>query len=76
MERIIITAGGIIVDDNRILLVKRGADKKAFPGAWTFPGGKLEYGENQFESNIFKHKRKTGEELYLYHSLSFLDSLV
>jgi ADP-ribose pyrophosphatase YjhB (NUDIX family) len=39
----IITAGAIIIDDNkRILLVKRASDKKLFPNAWSFPGGKLE----------------------------------
>ncbi|MBQ2600346.1 NUDIX domain-containing protein [bacterium] len=39
----LITAGAIIIDnDKKILLVKRASDKKLFPNAWSFPGGKLE----------------------------------
>lgn len=46
-EKIIITAGVILLntDGDRIVLVRRPLSTKAFPGAWTFPGGKMESGE-------------------------------
>ena len=47
-EKIIITAGVILlsIDGDRIILVQRPISTKAFPGAWTFPGGKVKSGES------------------------------
>ncbi len=36
---------GIILKEDKILIAKRGLDKK-FGGRWEFPGGKLEPGES------------------------------
>jgi 8-oxo-dGTP diphosphatase len=36
---------GIILKEDKILIAKRGLDKK-FRGRWEFPGGKLEPGES------------------------------
>ena len=33
---------GILIKDNKYLIVKRADWEKAFPGKWTVPGGKLE----------------------------------
>ncbi len=33
---------GIIIKDGKFLITKRSENEKAFPGLWTFPGGKLE----------------------------------
>ena len=49
VEKFIITAGVIIIDGGKILLVKRPLDTKAFPGAWSFPAGKIEPGETLVE---------------------------
>lgn len=39
----IVTAVAVIRrDDGRILLLKRSEDEKVYPGAYTFPGGKVE----------------------------------
>ncbi|MEK6846820.1 MAG: NUDIX domain-containing protein [Nanoarchaeota archaeon] len=37
-----IVVTGILVKDGKYLIVKRANWEKAFPGKWTFPGGKLE----------------------------------
>ena len=37
-----IVVTGIIVKDDKFLIVKRADWEKAFPGRWTVPGGKLE----------------------------------
>jgi mutator protein MutT len=44
-KKLIIAAWIIIIQDNKILLVKRPTDTKLFPNAWTFPWWKLEENE-------------------------------
>lgn len=39
----VIGVGGIVLDGNRVLLVKRG--REPLQGIWSIPGGKLELGE-------------------------------
>lgn len=42
-DRPIVAVGAVIVDGNRVLLVKRG--QEPLRGAWTLPGGAVEVGE-------------------------------
>lgn len=49
---------GVIVDNNKILIAKRGANEK-LAGKWEFPGGKIEEGETHQECL----KREINEEL-------------
>ena len=41
-DKHIIAATAVIVKDGKYLITKRSLDKKAFPGKWTVPGGRLE----------------------------------
>ena len=50
----------IIKKGNRFLIVLRSENEKAFPGLWDFPGGKLEVGEDPFESLTREVKEETG----------------
>jgi len=37
-----ITVTGIVIKEGKFLITKRSLNKKAFPGKWTVPGGRLE----------------------------------
>ncbi|MEM2136661.1 MAG: NUDIX hydrolase [Candidatus Methanomethylicia archaeon] len=48
MKNPIIGGGGILIEDGKILLVKRTAEPNK--GLWTIPGGKLRWGERLEEA--------------------------
>jgi 8-oxo-dGTP diphosphatase len=52
-----IVATGIVVKDNKYLIVKRADWEKAFPGRWTVPGGKL-------EPEDYLSRKKDADELW------------
>ena len=41
-DKHVIAITGIVVKDGKFLITRRNLDKKAFPGKWTVPGGRLE----------------------------------
>lgn len=68
----LITAGAIIIDnEKKILLVKRASDKKLFPNAWSFPGGKLEEWESLDEAVVREVKEETWLDLVSFKKYTF-----
>jgi len=60
----IITAVAVIQRaDGRILLLKRSEDEKVYPGAFTFPGGKVEGNDTLTETLIKEVKEEAGLKL-------------
>ncbi|MDD4983925.1 MAG: NUDIX domain-containing protein [Candidatus ainarchaeum sp.] len=55
----ITVAKAVISDSNKVLLVKRSAKAKFFPGLWDFPGGKQELGETSDQSVVREAKEET-----------------
>jgi 8-oxo-dGTP diphosphatase len=60
MFRVIVKA--IIINNKRILTVKRASSQAFAPGRWEFPGGKLESGENIKEGLLREIREETGLE--------------
>ena len=68
----IITAGAIIInDEKKILLVKRASDKKLFPNTWSFPGWKLEEWESLDETVVREVKEETWLDLVSFEKYPF-----
>ena len=44
-DKHVIVVTGIIIKDGKYLITKRALNKKAFPGKWTVPGGRLEFND-------------------------------
>lgn len=59
MDRPFVAVGGVIINDDKILLVKRA--KPPNKGVWAIPGGKVEFGETVFDAV----KREIREETNL-----------
>jgi 8-oxo-dGTP pyrophosphatase MutT (NUDIX family) len=61
-----IEAAVVVVEDgDRVLLVRRGAGFRAWPGLWCFPGGMLEAGEGPEEAALREVTEETGLEVEL-----------
>ncbi len=54
----IIAVTGIIIRNGKYLITCRNLNKKAFPGKWTVPGGRLEVSDYIYE------KKDTSEHWY------------
>ncbi|MGM9881748.1 MAG: NUDIX domain-containing protein [Bacilli bacterium] len=68
--RIVLT--GILRDNDEFLVVKRSENNDLYPGAWEFPGGHLEKGENLKEGLKREHVRK----LALFQNLIQLSHII
>ncbi len=57
-ETPLVGAGAVIVDEGRVLLVRRG--KEPMKGHWTLPGGLLELGESLHAGVVREVREETG----------------
>jgi 8-oxo-dGTP pyrophosphatase MutT (NUDIX family) len=64
MHRIVTTAIIFRQFDGRVLIIRRAADKKVWPGKWTVPGGGLETDDYTIHRPSY-----TGETYQWYNSL-------
>jgi 8-oxo-dGTP diphosphatase len=53
-----VCVGAVVIDDDRMLLVRRGHGPAA--GEWSFPGGRVEFGETMVEALVREVKEETG----------------
>ncbi len=57
-ERPIVGVGGVVIDDGRALLIRRGSEP--LRGEWSIPGGTLELGETLVEGCARELREETG----------------
>jgi ADP-ribose pyrophosphatase YjhB (NUDIX family) len=73
-ETPLIGVGAIIVEDGRVLLVKRGHPPLA--GKWSIPGGVLEVGELLREAAVREASEETGLAVETGEILGIFDRLI
>ena len=62
----------VLMQDDKVLLVRRSPHRLAYPGLWSFPGGHVEQDETLMERLSEKCARKSG---LIPTSFSFLVSI-
>ncbi len=73
-ERPIIGVGGVVVDGNRVLLVRRATEP--LRGEWSVPGGVLELGEKLRDGVCREVREETGLIVEAGEVLDVLDSIL
>jgi 8-oxo-dGTP diphosphatase len=69
-RRVSVVVSALIEENGKVLLVKRKKSKKAFPGFWGLPTGKVKAGETLEEAVRREVKEETGlevEPVEIYH---------
>jgi ADP-ribose pyrophosphatase YjhB (NUDIX family) len=60
-ERPVVGVGGVVIEDGRALLVRRGSEP--LKGQWSIPGGTLELGETLAQGVVRELREETGLEV-------------
>ncbi|MBW2999368.1 NUDIX domain-containing protein [Candidatus Woesearchaeota archaeon] len=70
MTNFAISAKSFIVNDNKLLIIKRSPDEVQKPNIWEIPGGRLESGEDPFEGIKRETKEETGIDIEVLHPIN------
>jgi len=65
-----VAAKAFIVEDGKLLVLKRRPNDIQKPGIWEIPGGRLNLGENPFEGVKRETKEETGIDIDVLHPLN------
>ncbi len=65
--------GAVVVDERRVLLVKRGAEP--LKGQWSLPGGLIELGESLSDAMIREVREETGITVEPIELIELLDRI-
>lgn len=68
-----VCVGAVVVDDDRLLLIRRGHGPAA--GEWSVPGGRVEFGELMVESLVREVKEETGLDVAVGDYLGYVERI-
>lgn len=72
-ERPVVGVGGVIIQDGRALLIRRGSEP--LRGEWSIPGGTLELGESLQEGVVRELREETGLEVRVLDLIEVFDRI-
>jgi 8-oxo-dGTP diphosphatase len=72
-ERPIVGVGGVVIEDGRALLIRRGSEPLL--GEWSIPGGTLELGETLEEAVARELLEETGLEVRVLELIEVFDRI-
>jgi len=72
-ERPIVGVGGVVIDEGRVLLVRRGTEP--LRGEWSIPGGTLELGEALEEGVARELQEECGVEVRVLELIEVFDRI-
>jgi mutator protein MutT len=72
-ERPVVGIGGVIIDQGRTLLIRRGS--QPLLGEWSIPGGTLELGESLEEGVVRELREETGIEVRVLELIEVFDRI-
>ncbi len=66
-----VCVGAVVVDDDRLLLIRRGHGPAA--GEWSVPGGRVELGELMVEALVREVKEETGLDVAVGDYIGYVE---
>ena len=72
-ERPVVGVGGVLIENGRTLLIKRGSEPLL--GQWSIPGGTLELGESLQEGVAREMREETGLEVRVQEMIEVFDRI-
>jgi 8-oxo-dGTP diphosphatase len=71
MTRPEVCVGAVVLDDDRLLLIRRGHGPAA--GHWSLPGGRVEFGETMVEALVREVQEETGLEVVVGDYIGYVE---
>ncbi len=72
-ERPVVGVGGVVIEDGRALLIRRGSEP--LRGEWSIPGGTLELGESLEQGVARELREETGLEVRVVELIEVFDRI-
>jgi 8-oxo-dGTP diphosphatase len=73
-DRPVVGVGAVVIDDGRVLLIKRG--KEPLRGRWVVPGGTVELGESLEDALHREIREETGIEVHVVEPVLVFDRIL